>query len=364
MQKTLSLLAAAGMVAGLLAWTAAPTRIVIIGDSTVQSYDSARYYPEAGWGQMLGHFFQPGTVTIDNRAIAARSSRSFYEEGRWAAIVPTLKAGDFVFIQFGHNDRGGDATRYADTSTFKAYLGKYITESRAKGALPVLVTPMNQNTWSGGTLTRGFTEGAKNYRGAMMNVAAAMKTPLIDLELASKDLFQSLGQEYNAKFLFLGLSRGEYPAWPDGAADATHFQIMGALEMARCVAAAIGASDHAELKTLAPSLAPLHAFEPKPNKAGAATLSHATTYPAGAPLILKAIVKPGETFQGWKDGDGRHLSSSPAFRTTMPAGPFRIWATFQGGTTGVLGRMRAPVRAAAFDRDALGRFRVDAISGR
>jgi lysophospholipase L1-like esterase len=361
--KATRLSAALAMVAGFLAWSPAPIRIVIIGDSTVQTYDSARYYPEAGWGQMLGHFFQPGTVTIDNRAIAARSSRSFYEEGRWAAIVPTLKPGDRVFIQFGHNDRGGDATRYADTSTYKSYLGKYITESRAKGALPVLVTPMNQNTWSGGTLTRGFTEGSKNYRGAMMNVAAAMKAPLIDLELASKDLFQSLGQEYNAKFLFLGLARGEYPAWPDGAADATHFQIMGALEMARCVAAAIGASDHAELAPLALSLAPLHAFEPASNKTGAATLSHATTYPAGAPLILKAMVKAGETFQGWKDGEGRLLSSSPTFRTTMPAGPFRTRATFQGGKTGVLARMPAPVRAAAYDRDALGRFRADAEPG-
>ncbi|MEO6097755.1 MAG: GDSL-type esterase/lipase family protein [Fibrobacteria bacterium] len=360
MKNTKRFLSCMGIAGGLVAWTAAtPTRIVIIGDSTVQTYDSARYYPQEGWGQELKHYFQPGTVTIDNRAIAARSTRSFYEEGRWAGIVPTLKAGDFVFIQFGHNDRGGDATRYADTSTYKSFLGKYVTESRAKGAIPVLVTPMNQNTWSGSTLTEGFNVGAKNYRGAMMSVATAMNVPLIDLEQGSKEVFQALGQDYNAKFLFLGLAKGEYPAHPNGAADATHFQLMGALEMARCVAARLGSSTHEGLQPLAQSLAPLYAFEPALNKAGAATITQPSSYPAGAPLILKAIVKSGETFEGWKDASGLVLSRETSYRTKMPAGPFKVWASFNGGVVGLMAQKHAPVRAAAPERDALGRNLVD-----
>lgn len=360
MKNAIRVLAAAGTAAGLIAWTsAAPVRVVLIGDSTVMTYDSARYYPEAGWGQMLGHFFKPGTVAIDNKAIGGRSSRSFYQEGRWAGIVPSLKAGDFVFIQFGHNDRGTVADRHADTATFKDYLGKYVTESRAKGAIPVLVTPMNQNTWSGATLTEGFNIGANNYRGAMLHVAAAMNVPLIDLEQASKNLFQPLGQDYLTRFLFLNVPAGAYPAFPTGHTDATHFQIMGALELAKCVAAAIGTSADAALQPLAQSLAPLSPFEVAGNKAGAATITQSSSYPEGVPLILRVYPKTGETFQGWKDASGKLLSNSTAYRADMPSGPLKIWATFQGGTTGLRTQTSAPVRAAAPVRDALGRVPGD-----
>lgn len=365
MNATVRMFAAAGFAAGLLAWTAAttPARVVIIGDSTVMTYDSARYYPQAGWGQMFGQFFKPGAVTIDNKAIGGRSSRSFYEEGRWAGIVPTLKSGDFVLIQFGHNDRGTVPERHADTAAFKMYLGKYVTESRAKGAIPVLITPMNQNTWSGTTLTEGFNVGSNDYRGAMMHVAAAMQVPLIDLEQASKTLFQSLGQDYLTRFLFLNVSAGEYPAFPSGHTDATHFQIMGALELAKCVAAGIGASADTALQPLAQSLAPLSPFETSLNKAGAGTLTHSSSYPAGVPVILRVYPKTGETFQGWKDASGAVLSTKATYRTNMPAGPVKIWAAFQGGTTG-LGAPRSHVRSErpigaepAPDRDALGRAR-------
>jgi lysophospholipase L1-like esterase len=361
-KSTIRVLAAVGIAGGLLAWTAAtPAHIVIIGDSTVMTYDSARYYPQAGWGQMLGYFFKRGAVTIDNKAIGGRSSRSFYEEGRWAGIVPTLKAGDFVFIQFGHNDRGPVADRHADTATFKMYLGKYVTESRAKGAIPVLVTPMNQNTWNGTTLTESFNIGANDYHGAMMHVATAMKVPLIDLEQASKNLFQPLGQDYLTRFLFLNVPAGAYPAFPSGHTDATHFQIMGALELAKCVAAGIGSSADSALQPLAQSLAPLYAFEPTLNKAGAATITQSSSYPTGVPLILRAYAKTGETFQGWKDASGKLLSTRTEYRMNMPAGPVKIWATFQGGTTGVHAQIFGSPRAAAraMDRDALGRIRGD-----
>lgn len=360
MKNAIRLLAAVGVAGGLLAWTAAtPARVVIIGDSTVMTYDSARYYPQAGWGQMLGYFFRPGTVTIDNRAIGGRSSRSFYEEGRWAGIVPTLKTGDFVFIQFGHNDRGTVPERHADTAAFKMYLGKYVTESRAKGAIPVLVTPMNQNTWSGATLTEGFNVGSNDYRGAMIHVATDMSVPVIDLEQASKNLFQSLGQDYLTRFLFLNVSAGEYPAFPTGHTDATHFQIMGALELAKCVAAGIGTSADAALQPLAQALAPVDSFETAQNKAGAATITRSSSYPAGVPLILRAYVKSGESFQGWKDASGRTVGASTTYRTNMPSGPLKIWATFQGGTSGLRMQALAPLRESASggDRDALGRIR-------
>ena len=85
-------------------------------------------YPWAGWGQVLSNFFKSGTVVIDNQAIGGRSTKSFYVEGRWTTLANTLKTGDFVLIQFGHNDRDySKAERYADTTLYKSYLRLYVT---------------------------------------------------------------------------------------------------------------------------------------------------------------------------------------------------------------------------------------------
>ena len=128
------------------------------------------------------------------------------------------------------------------------------------------------------------------------------------------------------------------------------------------MAAGIGSSADTALQPLAQSLASLSPFETSLNKAGAATLTHSSSYPSGVPLILRVYPKTGETFQGWKDASGAVLSTKATYRTNMPAGPLKIWAAFQGGTTGLGGRSQvlsdAPIGAEpAPARDALGRAR-------
>ncbi|HLP41018.1 MAG TPA: SGNH/GDSL hydrolase family protein, partial [Fibrobacteria bacterium] len=115
--KVLHLLAA-GILIGVVAAFAparAPSRLFLVGDSTVMTYKNSDA-PMTGWGQRIGWFFAEGTVTVINRAIGGRSSRSFIEEGRWNTVRDELVAGDFLFIQFGHNDRSTVAERHADTA--------------------------------------------------------------------------------------------------------------------------------------------------------------------------------------------------------------------------------------------------------
>ena len=175
-KRLVAMLAMAGI--GWAATTATPQRIVIIGDSTVCDY-AANMYPQTGWGQVLKHYFRTGSVTVINHAIGGRSSRSFIEGGRWTTTLATLQKGDILMVQFGHNDRDfSKAERYTDTTDYKKYLAQYATEARAKGAHPIFVTPMNMNTWTGSAVREVFTEGANNYRAAMIHAAASLKVPV------------------------------------------------------------------------------------------------------------------------------------------------------------------------------------------
>jgi lysophospholipase L1-like esterase len=337
----------------ILAWVAAEEarRIVIVGDSTVMTYKESDY-PQCGWGQELGHFFLDGAVTIDNRAIGGRSSRSFIEEGRWATVSGTLKKGDFVLIQFGHNDRSTVAERHADTAQFRKYLTQYVTESRARGAIPILVSPMNMNAWTGTTLREVFNEGANDYYTAMGRVVKALDVPFIDLEKKSHAYFQKLGQDYITKFLFLGLDAGEYPNFPDGIADGTHFQEMGAIGMARFVAEGIEElKSHADVGALASRLAPLFPLTVTSNKSSGGTVTVSGNYPAQAPITLKVRPRTGETFQGWKSAGGGATVTQKRYSFAMPAEPAAYSALFQGGTTRLGNASREASKGSPVDVD-------------
>jgi lysophospholipase L1-like esterase len=118
--------------------------VFIVGDSTVSSYPS-NFAPLAGWGQFIGRYFAP-EITIKNAAIAGRSSKSFINEGRLDKVAKEIKAGDYLLIQFGHNDENKDKPeRYADAdTTYKECLKKFIDAARQRGAMPVLITPVEQ----------------------------------------------------------------------------------------------------------------------------------------------------------------------------------------------------------------------------
>lgn len=308
-------------------------KITIIGDSTVCNYASSKY-PQAGWGQVLDRFFISGTVTVNNRAIGGRSSRSFYQEGRWTEILSNIESGEYVFIQFGHNDRDFTKTeRYTDTSQYKEYLRKYVKESRNKGAIPVLISPMNMNAWNGSNVREVFCEGANNYRGAMLNVSKELNVPFIDLEKKSVALQKRMGADYCAKFIYLGLDAREYPNFPDGSSDGTHFQEMGANFMAKFVCEGIEElKSNPDMAKLAAQLKPLHKLVVLSNKPEAGMITESgNTFPEGVSITLKVKPKAGENFMGWYDSSDKSVSSSQRYTFTMPAGDVSILARYQGG---------------------------------
>src|SRR5688572_12787382 len=118
-------------------------KVYLIGDSTMAIKDT-KAYPETGWGMPFVYFFD-STVRIDNRAKNGRSSKSFIAENLWQPVFDNLKEGDFVLIQFGHNDESKEkGERYSSPDLFKANLLRYVNEARSKKAIPVLITPVSR----------------------------------------------------------------------------------------------------------------------------------------------------------------------------------------------------------------------------
>ena len=215
----------------------APTskiKVYLIGDSTI-SKKEVKAYPETGWGMPFVYFFD-STVTIENRAKNGRSTKTFISEKLWESVEGSLNEGDYVFIQFGHNDESKEKVdRYTTPDAYKANLIKFITESRNKKAIPILITPVSRRYFD--TLGN-IKETHKEYSSIVREVAKATNTPVIDLDEKSRVLFQQIGKE-NSKLLFNYLEPNEHPNYPTGKKDDTHFSELGARKVAELVLSAI-----------------------------------------------------------------------------------------------------------------------------
>ncbi|HEY1021095.1 MAG TPA: rhamnogalacturonan acetylesterase [Flavisolibacter sp.] len=223
------------------------TTVYLVGDSTI-SIKEVKAYPETGWGMPFNHFFD-STVVVDNRAKNGRSTRTFMEEGLWKPVVDGLKKGDYVFIQFGHNDEVPTKKSATTKEQFTANLARYVSDTRAKGGLPVLITPAARRKFN----ATGVVEGTHDeYAALVREVAKTTNVPLIDLDVKSRQLIQGFGVE-GSKMLFLHLQPGEHPNYPGGKTDDTHFSELGARKMAQLVLA--------EIKNLNLSLA-AHIYQP------------------------------------------------------------------------------------------------------
>ncbi|WP_420490114.1 rhamnogalacturonan acetylesterase [Neobacillus drentensis] len=203
--------------------------VYLAGDSTVSNY-SSKAAPRAGWGQVFPRFFDK-KVVVKNEAKSGRSSKSFIDEGRLESILKQIEKGDYLFIQFGHNDKIEDRRYTEPYSTYKSYLKQYIDGARAKQAIPVLVTPVERRHFTTGGLELD-SHGA--YPTAMKELGLEEHVPVIDLTAKSKVLFQKLGPE-RTKDIFLWLETGANKNYPKGIQDNTHFQENGAKEIARLV---------------------------------------------------------------------------------------------------------------------------------
>jgi lysophospholipase L1-like esterase len=202
-----------------------PVRIFMAGDSTMQTYNEEKT-PMRGWGQVLPRFFNE-QVVIENRAIGGRSTKTFISEDRWQKLVDQLQKGDFVFIQFGHNDASNRPERYTSPDDYRANLVRMVQDARAKGAKPVLFTPIAMRRFKDGQ----FTDGHGHYPGKVREVARELKVPLVDMTEKTNRRLTELGEEATAR-LFMNLAPGEHPAYHDGLKDNTHLQEEGALLVA------------------------------------------------------------------------------------------------------------------------------------
>lgn len=234
--------------------------IFMIGDSTMANKSLKNGNPERGWGMALQCYFDDG-ILVDNHAVNGRSSKSFIDEGRWQVVVDKIKPGDYVFIQFGHNDEKPKADRHTDPgSTFDENLRKFIRETREKGGIPVLFNsvvrrnflknaPKNdddealRNT-AGPTKVQADEEGNVlvdthgDYVVAPRNVAKEMNVAFVDANRITHDLEQGLGREKSKK-LHMWFMPGEEPSIPKGRQDNTHYNIYGAHVVARLLTQAI-----------------------------------------------------------------------------------------------------------------------------
>lgn len=208
----------------------------MIGDSTMANKGKEKF-PETGWGQAFAEL-AGDSVQVDNRAMDGRSSRSFIAEGRWTAVLQKLKESDYVIIQFGHNDEKVDTPRGTTIYDFKQNLKRFIAETRAKGATPILLTPVTRRTFTNGKLID--SHGA--YSEAAREVAQEEKVSFIDAHRISENIVLNLGEQAS-KELFLWVEPGQYAYYPDGKKDNTHFNWQGARKIAEAMAVEIKQMD-------------------------------------------------------------------------------------------------------------------------
>jgi lysophospholipase L1-like esterase len=203
----------------------------MIGDSTMCNYSDSRF-PLTGWGMPFADYFDSG-VEIKNKAIGGRSTRTFLAEGRWKSVEDSLHAGDYVLIQFGHNDEAKNyPDRYTPPADYRRNLQLIVRETRAKKATPVLITPVSRRKFDA---AGHALETHAVYSRIVREVARAEKVPLIDLDSMSIRLYQRYGPE-DAKLLFNLLAPGEEPDYPDGILhNKTHFNLYGARHIAELV---------------------------------------------------------------------------------------------------------------------------------
>ena len=205
-------------------------KVFLAGDSTI-AIKETKAYPETGWGMPFVHFWD-SSVSIVNKAKNGRSTKTFISEGLWKSIYDEAAEGDYVFIQFGHNDEAVDKKeRYATPDTFKMNLVKFINETRDKKAIPVLLTPVSRRKFD---KEGNAIETHIIYSALVREVAKEQQVAFIDLDEKSRMLYQQFGSE-NSKLLFLQLQPGEHPNYPEGKNDNTHFNELGARLIAQIV---------------------------------------------------------------------------------------------------------------------------------
>lgn len=206
--------------------------IYIIGDSTAAE-KTADKRPETGWGEYIADYLE-GSYEIHNHAVNGRSTLSFLAEGLFDAVENQLKAGDYLIIQFGHNDqKKEDPSRYADPyGSYQDHIRHYVDRARQKGATPIILSSITR---------RDFIDGQVNadilgeYPRSAMRLASELDLAHADIFKKTQAYISQLGED-ESKSLYLHLEAGAHPNYPDGISDNTHLNVNGAKKIAELIA--------------------------------------------------------------------------------------------------------------------------------
>jgi lysophospholipase L1-like esterase len=230
--------------------------VYLAGDSTVVDQTEE---PWTAWGQMLPRFFKPG-VSISNQAESGETLKAFISENRLAKILSTMKPGDYLFIQFTHNDQKPGPDHVDAATDYKSYLRLYINEARLRGATPVLVTAMNRRSFGpDGKIVNTLGD----YPDAMRQLAGEENVPLIDLNAMSKVFYEAMGPDESTK-AFVQYPANTFPGQTMELKDNTHFNSYGAYELAKCIVEGIKADDLGIAKYLLGDTPPFDPAHPDP----------------------------------------------------------------------------------------------------
>ena len=202
-------------------------RIFLIGGSTMANFPQG--HPKPGWGQQLPKFFnEPGMVR--NHARSGRSSKSFIDQGLWDKVKAEMQAGDYLIVHFGTNDsKVTDPARFVEPrGQFRVNLERFVDETRAKGAFPILATSLARRVWDDQGV---FVDDGSEYVVVTREVAAARHVPLLEMRLRSIELERSLGVEGSIR-LHAYVEPGANSFYPKGLKDNTHYSEYGATRIA------------------------------------------------------------------------------------------------------------------------------------
>jgi lysophospholipase L1-like esterase len=223
------------------------TTLFLAGNSTVVDQDRE---PWASWGQMIPRFFQPGLVAVANYAESGETLNSFWGERRLEKILSLMKKGDYLFIEFAHNDQKMKGPGVGAFTSYKDMIRKFIVAARAKGGIPFLVTSMNRRSFdSAGQIKNTLGD----YPEAMRQMAAEEKLAMIDMHAVSKVLYEAWGPSLSKK-AFVHYPANSFPGQTTALSDDTHYNTFGAYELAKCIVQSLKDQNHPLAKMLLPGL--------------------------------------------------------------------------------------------------------------
>ena len=337
------------MVVAPLLW--AKVTIFMLGDSTMQDWADG-YYPKQGQGQDFHYWFDVNKAAVENWGKGGMSLGGggldkkgntavgyydmFWKHGCTSGsncIADRVQAGDYVVIQFGIND-----VSYSNEDFFRSNMAQLVKEVRAKGAYPIIMSPIRRLYYDSPTQIHNSYRG---YPALNQSLADSLNVPFIDMSEMVANFMISVGYTYSAQFIFNHATKDEYSNLGSDQADDVHLQMNGANAFGRIITEQMRAHSNPIVKKLGDYMAPMYQVSVKVSPEGAdSATSLAAYYPQGMTVMLKTVPKSGKKFLGWYDGNGNKVGApsrsnvkSPYIHTfVMGSAATQYTAVYEGGT--------------------------------